>query len=462
MTAALGLISGTSSAPGLSANSDAASGLYFPASGTVGLVAKGAIGLKVSGQTYGAISATVAAGGSGYAVGDTIYTTGGTSSVVAAFTVSTVSTGVVTAVTMTVPGLYTVTPSNPAAQGSTSGSGSGCTLTVTYNNLSSPVYNLGITDLSNNLLWQAMGGSSFVSGLMAKANGFDYAIGIGASNLTNALNIGTGISRSSGTITAPATPIRGSYTGDLSVKVATTTTVAVAASGVVVTDGTNFLTVAPSATCNLGTNGAVNTLDAGTIAVNTWYYIYVIYNPTTVTTGTLASTSSTTPTLPSGYTYKARVGAVQTINGSATLYGTWQLGNRGKYVVGLAQTASIPVAANGTAGTYSKTSPALASVSLTRFVPTTAIAVSLMAVGIWKGGSSSNVLVAPSTAWGGTNMGPEGSVGMLYPFWQDAGSTAELHGSGNFSFELEAQSFAWCSDAAGGAVAVVGWIDNIP
>lgn len=187
MTAALGLISGSSSAPSLTANSDATSGLYFPATGSVALVTE-ALGLKLNSMTYGAISATVSAGGSGYAVGDTIYPTGGTSAVVAAFTVATLSGSAVATVTMTVPGIYTATPSNPVAQGSTSGAGTGCTLTVTYNNLSSPVYNLGITDLSNALIWPRMGASSFVSGLMAKANGLDFAAGIGATNIATVLS----------------------------------------------------------------------------------------------------------------------------------------------------------------------------------------------------------------------------------------------------------------------------------
>lgn len=447
MTAALGLISGSSGSPSLKANSDATSGLYFPATGSVALVAE-ALGVKINSMTFGAISAAIGSGGTGYAVGDTWYATGGTASVPAAFTVSTVSGGVATAVTLAVPGVYTVKPTNPVSQGSTSGAGTGLTLTVTYNVF--PVYNLSITDLADALLWTKFGASPFVSGIMGKANANDF--------LSSLATFSTGISvnktTSPPTLTAPATPPQGSFK-NLSVKVASTTTVTVAADAVVVSDGTNFISVAPNATCNLATNGAVNALDTGTIAVNSFYFIWVIYNGST--TGTLASLSSTAPTLPSGYTFKARVGAVQTINGSATLYGTWQLGRDVQYVVGLAQTTIAPVMANGVAGTFSLTSPTLVTQSVVRFVPSTASAININAFTHWKGSTLSNVLVAPNTSWGGSNNGPQGSNGMIWPYFGDA----TINASSSFWLLLEATTIAWAADQAGAAIACLGWRDNI-
>ena len=56
-------------------------------------------------------------------------------------------------------------------------------------------------------------------------------------------------------------------------------------------------------TIDLSTTGA-NALDAGTIAANTVYGVYLIYNKTTNTFAGLASTSETSPTMPSGYTVK--------------------------------------------------------------------------------------------------------------------------------------------------------------
>src|SRR5262249_17501523 len=139
----------------------------------------------------------------------------------------------------------------------------------------------------------------------------------------------------------------------LSIKVASNTTVTVSAGGVLMYNaaGTQFFTAAISATCNLGTNGAANTLDNRTLAVGTWHHSYAISHGTTG--GTLAAVSSTGPTLPACYPYFARIGAVRTIHASATLYGTLQLGRDAQYVVGLAQTPGLPLLASGVAGNVS-------------------------------------------------------------------------------------------------------------
>jgi hypothetical protein len=80
---------------------------------------------------------------------------------------------------------------------------------------------------------------------------------------------------------------------------------------------TTLITCA-STTLNFGTTG-LNGLDAGSIASNTWYYIYAILNPTTLATGYLASTSATAPTMPSGFTIRRLLTAVTTLAGSAVL-----------------------------------------------------------------------------------------------------------------------------------------------
>ena len=230
------------------------------------------------------------------------------------------------------------------------------------------------------------------------------------------ITIGAGLLVNSTTLTAPAFPPKGSFS-NLSIKVASNTTVTVAADLVTTTDGTNYLTTALSGTINLGTNGAANALDTGTIAQSTWYSIWAIAKSDGTTAG-LASTSASSPTLPSGYTYKARIGWVRTVSGSAQLYGTWQFGKRTQYVPGLAQTTIIPIFASGVQGTYSTTSPTLATATISGVVPSTASEIHVYA-SAWNGGvggsSVSNIIVAPATTWGGTNMGPQGSAGQAYP-----------------------------------------------
>jgi hypothetical protein len=83
--------------------------------------------------------------------------------------------------------------------------------------------------------------------------------------------------------------------------------VTITADKVVVVDDTDVprLLTSVSLTVALDTSGA-NGRDAGSLAANTGYFLYVIYD--TTTTAGLASTSATAPAMPSGYTYKALVG----------------------------------------------------------------------------------------------------------------------------------------------------------
>ncbi len=85
------------------------------------------------GQVGNHLSAAVpAAGGTGYKVGDTIVLAGGTFTTAAVVQVTTIGTnGVVTGLSIVTPGSYSANPANPIAQASTSGAGTGPTVTGT-------------------------------------------------------------------------------------------------------------------------------------------------------------------------------------------------------------------------------------------------------------------------------------------------------------------------------------------
>lgn len=85
---------------------------------------------RANGSPNAAVSATVGAGGTGYTLNDVLTVSGGTFSSPATFRATGVSAGVVTAVTLVDHGDYTTTPGNPAS--TTGGTGTGCTLNVTY------------------------------------------------------------------------------------------------------------------------------------------------------------------------------------------------------------------------------------------------------------------------------------------------------------------------------------------
>ena len=86
----------------------------------------------VAPQDAEAVTAAVAAGGTGYTVGDTLTVVGGLGQIDTELTVSTISSGVITGVTISNAGQYTTAPSNPVSV--TGGTGSAATFTLTFDN----------------------------------------------------------------------------------------------------------------------------------------------------------------------------------------------------------------------------------------------------------------------------------------------------------------------------------------
>lgn len=80
-----------------------------------------------------AFTAAKSAGGSNYVVGDLITLTGGTFTKPAVLQVKTLTGSAVNTVAVMDPGIYSITPTNPVSQGSTSGIGSSATFNLTPN-----------------------------------------------------------------------------------------------------------------------------------------------------------------------------------------------------------------------------------------------------------------------------------------------------------------------------------------
>lgn len=127
---------------------------------------------------------------------------------------------------------------------------------------------------------------------------------------------------------------------------------------------------AQSFTIDFSVIGAVNGLDAGAIAASTIYAVWGISNGST--SGGLVSTSFTAPTMPSGYTFKKRLGAVIT-DGSKVLFRTLQRQEWCDYDL----TAATNTTVYASVGTT--TSTTYVSKSISTLVPSTAIAVAAFA-----------------------------------------------------------------------------------
>jgi hypothetical protein len=108
-----------------------ASGILYPGQTIQGsTVAAGTIITALGGSAV--ISYAIAAGGTGYAVNDTITVTGGIYSQQNTYTVATIGgSGAVTGLTTVSNGVYTVVPGTPATT-TTSGNGTGLTLNLTF------------------------------------------------------------------------------------------------------------------------------------------------------------------------------------------------------------------------------------------------------------------------------------------------------------------------------------------
>lgn len=128
-------------------------------------------------------------GGSGYAVNDTITLTGGTFTTATVLKVTSVSGGVVTAVSVKTPGSYSVLPTNPVSQGSTSGAGTGFTVSVSW----------GISSVT-----VTAGGTGYSSAPSIGFNGggaLPTATAITASNAVSGISLSSGASGYIGTPT---------------------------------------------------------------------------------------------------------------------------------------------------------------------------------------------------------------------------------------------------------------------
>lgn len=200
-------------------------------------------------------------------------------------------------------------------------------------------------------------------------------------------------------------------------------------------------------------------MDGEGVGSNAWIDVFAIDNGAAINgLASAASGNALSPALPTGYSYKCYLGAFR-VNGSGNLIAEIIRGNKAQWVVGGANLTVNPNIANGVAGTFGNASPVLAAVSVTSVVPPTATRIFVSLTNTWKGGTISSVLVTPNTSWGGTNNGPTGSNGNVYPCGVNAnvppiyGMTCEL--------VLEATTIAWTADQAGGAISSLGWEDSV-
>jgi hypothetical protein len=136
--------------------------------------------------------------------------------------------------------------------------------------------------------------------------------------LTGAFTTGSGL-LSSGNILKPDPAVFYGFLGGLTVSTTSgSATFGVSVGACANSTGAEMMKLTSAYTKNTGSwtvgsgNGA---LDTGTIAANSWYYVYVIKRLDTGVVDILISLSATSPTLPTNYTVFRRIGAMRSVAG---------------------------------------------------------------------------------------------------------------------------------------------------
>lgn len=201
-----------------------------------------------------------------------------------------------------------------------------------------------------------------------------------------------------------------------------------------------------------GTTTGANALDTGTIAASTWYSVWVIHNLSTATTAGLLSLSATAPTLPSGYTYKARIGWIRTdSSGNKYPLSFKQLGREVQYVVAAgSNVAALPTMASGSQGSVSV--PTWVAIALANYLPSTASKGKFVAS---LGANLGSLMAAPNNAYGayGSATNPPPVVISQAP----TGS----YDARIFEFILESMNLYVAGQTVSNLYQISGWVDNL-
>lgn len=195
-------------------------------------------------------------------------------------------------------------------------------------------------------------------------------------------------------------------------------------------------------------------IDTGVSATNTWYAVWVIYNETTNTQSAILSLSGTSPTMPSGYTYRARVGWIRTDGNSANKYplSFIQNGKSVKYkVVSSSNVGNYPSAAVGVAGTAS--SGVYVAVSLANYIPPTASSVVIIYTHL-QTDFNINAIISSTNQTGALHSGTNP------PEWGFTNNTNGGTSSYPVKIQLETLTLYWANNNGNGNLRIIGWEES--
>jgi hypothetical protein len=211
-----------------------------------------------------------------------------------------------------------------------------------------------------------------------------------------------------------------------------------------------------------GTSGTSTAggMDGTAPAINSFVYLYAIYNGTAwnVVGSNVVPASFTTR--PTGYDWVCYMGAIK-VDSSVHLYGTILRGAEGQYVVGGPGNTVLPSIANGINGsancTTASPTPTLFTVRGSAgagvWIPANATKGFYVVNTNFANGGAGTVWLAPNASYGG-------GIGAAFvsppPITVQAASTAAMG-----SMMFEANTIAYCANNAQGQAQVLGWKDQV-
>lgn len=205
-------------------------------------------------------------------------------------------------------------------------------------------------------------------------------------------------------------------------------------------------------TSNGTVTSAVDAMDGEATPTSVFGFVYLISNGTT--TGGLVSTSATVPTMPSGYTYRCRIGAIRFSAASIPLVHHTFGRNTDYFPTAGGNTTTFPaLQATGAsfAGALTSLTAPPAGTSITSFVPSTAIRVKLIMA------CTTNCTWALSSS-SATNGSTFSATNPSECQQQDAAAIGaricELPYNGGSVFFMAANAGTW-------GLAVMGWTDKV-
>jgi hypothetical protein len=214
----------------------------------------------------------------------------------------------------------------------------------------------------------------------------------------------------------------------------------VTADEVILKDASGYPKLITSVTINVDiTVAGPGGLDSGSEVSSAWYSIWLIHNGTTLQT--LLSISSTAPAMPSGYTFKARIGWVRN-DGSSNFLKFCQFGRRVGFPV-------PPTMAVGIAGNVN--TPTWAAIGISSFVPPTA---GIILVSLQRNGVSGPSMLAPNNGYGAIN-----SNYSAQPPINDNDTNTSTSRQIYAEFTLESANIYWASSGSSNSVQCRGFED---